>query len=144
MPREPILYDTASLPLHVIVPDSPPITRGQPAYLPVLDRRGRTARLFFLPPGLKTRHPRECPRRETSGGEPVATIVYASPLHRALSVTIRNPGAPVPLRNDTLNGNHWLKVTLEGRPPLHIDGIASRVHVTMGGVAQIRGITLVK
>lgn len=27
---------------------------------------------------------------------------------------IRDPGVPVLLRNDTNNGYHWLKVTLEG------------------------------
>ena len=42
------------------------------------------------------------------------------------------------LRNDTWNGNHWLKVTLEGYPPLHRDGIASRVYVTTDGVTQMR------
>ena len=51
---------------------------------------------------------------------------------------IRNPGAPTLLRNDTLNGNHWLKVTLEGTPPLHHDGIGSRVYVTSDGVTQMR------
>ena len=51
---------------------------------------------------------------------------------------IRNPGAPTLLRNDTLNGNHWLKVTLEGIPPLHRDGIGSRVYVTTGDVTQMR------
>ena len=51
---------------------------------------------------------------------------------------IRNPVAPALLRNDTLNGNHWLKVTLEGSPPLHRDGIGSRIYVTAGGVTQMR------
>ncbi len=51
---------------------------------------------------------------------------------------VRTPGAPVLLRNDTVNGNHWLKVTLEGTPPLHRDGIGSRVYVTVDGVAQMR------
>ena len=50
----------------------------------------------------------------------------------------RNPGAPALLRNDTLNGNHWLKITLEGRPPLHRDGVGSRVYVTTGSVTQMR------
>ena len=54
------------------------------------------------------------------------------------ATSIRNPGAPVLLRNDTVNGNHWLKVTLEGTPPLHRDGIGSRVYVTVGGVTQMR------
>ncbi len=54
------------------------------------------------------------------------------------TVSIGNPGAPALLRNDTLNGNHWLKVTLEGTPPLHRDGIGSRVYVTAGGVTQMR------
>ena len=42
------------------------------------------------------------------------------------------------LRNDTQNENHWLKVTLDGRPPLHRNGIGSRVYVTAGGVTQMR------
>ena len=54
------------------------------------------------------------------------------------TTSIRKPGAPALLRNDTLNENHWLKVTLEGRPPLHRDGIGSRVYVTSGGVTQMR------
>ena len=54
------------------------------------------------------------------------------------TTSIRNPGAPALLRNDTLNGNHWLKVTLEGSPPLHRDGIGSRVYVTTGSVTQMR------
>ena len=48
------------------------------------------------------------------------------------------PGVPVLLRNDTDNGNHWLKVTLDGEPPLHHNGIGSRVYVTAGGVEQMR------
>ena len=54
------------------------------------------------------------------------------------ATSTRNPGAPALLRNDTLNGNHWLKITLEGRPPLHRDGIGSRVYVTTGNVTQMR------
>ena len=50
----------------------------------------------------------------------------------------RNPAAPALLRNDTPTENHWLKVTLEGTPPLHRDGIGSRVYVTSGGVTQMR------
>jgi uncharacterized membrane protein YraQ (UPF0718 family) len=52
--------------------------------------------------------------------------------------SIRKPGAPVLLRNDTVNENHWLKVTLDGIAPLHSDGIGSRVYVTIGGVTQMR------
>ena len=51
---------------------------------------------------------------------------------------VRSPGAPTLLRNDTPNGNHWLKVTLEGTPPLHRDGIGSMVYVTTNGVTQMR------
>ncbi len=51
---------------------------------------------------------------------------------------IRSPGSPTLLRNDTPTRNHWLKVTLEGAPPLHRDGIGSRVYVTVGGVTQMR------
>ncbi len=42
------------------------------------------------------------------------------------------------LRNDTSNRNHWLKVTLEGTPPLHRNGIGSRVYVTANGITQMR------
>ena len=48
------------------------------------------------------------------------------------------PGVPVLLRNDTDNGNHWLKVTLDGEFPMHRNGIGSRVYVTAGGVVQMR------
>ncbi len=51
---------------------------------------------------------------------------------------VRVPGAPTLLRNDTQTGNHWLKVTLEGAPPLHRDGIGSRVYVTTNGLTQMR------
>ena len=51
---------------------------------------------------------------------------------------VRSPGAPALLRNDTPTENHWLKVTLEGTPPLHRDGIGSRVYVTTNGVTQMR------
>ena len=51
---------------------------------------------------------------------------------------LRRPGRPVLLRNDTGNGYHWLKVTLEGRPPFHRNGIGSRVYVTAGGRTQMR------
>ena len=50
----------------------------------------------------------------------------------------RDPGTPVLLRNDSQNENHWLKVTLDGTPPLHRDGIGSRVYVTTGGITQMR------
>ncbi len=50
----------------------------------------------------------------------------------------RIPAGPALLRNDTPTENHWLKVTLEGTPPLHRDGIGSRVYVTSGGVTQMR------
>ena len=48
------------------------------------------------------------------------------------------PGLPVLLRNDTVSSNHWLKVTLDGEPPLHRHGIGSRVHVTTGATVQMR------
>ena len=47
------------------------------------------------------------------------------------------PGRPVLLRNDTNNGNRWLKVELDGVPPLHRNGIGSRVYVQAGGVTQM-------
>jgi hypothetical protein len=50
----------------------------------------------------------------------------------------RDPGPPVLLRNDAPATNHWLKVTLEGTPPLHRDGIGSRVYLTGGGLTQMR------
>jgi hypothetical protein len=47
-------------------------------------------------------------------------------------------GNPVLLRNDTpRNGKHWLKVTLNGTPPMHRDGIGSRVYVQTGGTTQM-------
>ena len=47
-------------------------------------------------------------------------------------------GIPVLLRNDTpRNGRHWLKVTLDGTPPMHRDGIGSRVYVTTGSTTQL-------
>ena len=52
---------------------------------------------------------------------------------------VRAPASPTLLRNDTPGGgNHWLKVTLEGAPPLHRDGIGARVYVTANGVTQMR------
>ena len=52
--------------------------------------------------------------------------------------SVRGPASPTLLRNDTLTENHWLKVTLEGSPPLHRDGIGSRVYVTTNGQTQMR------
>ena len=47
-------------------------------------------------------------------------------------------GIPVLLRNDTpRNGKHWLKVMLDGTPPMHRDGIGSRVYVQTGGTSQM-------
>ncbi len=48
------------------------------------------------------------------------------------------PGIPVLLRNDSTTSNHWLKVTLDGVPPFHRDGIGSRVYVTTGWKTQMR------
>ncbi len=50
----------------------------------------------------------------------------------------RRPASPALIRNETTNGNHWLKVTLQGARPLHGHGIGSRVYVTAGGVTQMR------
>ncbi|MDH3440803.1 MAG: CRTAC1 family protein, partial [Gammaproteobacteria bacterium] len=47
------------------------------------------------------------------------------------------PGNPVLLRNDTSNGNRWLKVTLDGAPPLHRNGIGSRVFVRVGATTML-------
>jgi len=52
--------------------------------------------------------------------------------------TLGGPGIPALLRNDTVTPNHWLKVTLEGQPPFHRDGIGSRVYVTTGSRRQFR------
>ena len=38
----------------------------------------------------------------------------------------------------TNNGNHWIEVTLDGEPPLHRNGIGSRVFVTVGRQVQMR------
>ncbi len=47
-------------------------------------------------------------------------------------------GHPVLLRNDTpRNGRHYLKVTLDGTPPMHRDGIGSRVYVQTGSTTQM-------
>jgi len=51
---------------------------------------------------------------------------------------VRTPGPPRLYRNDTTNDFHWLKVTLDGTPPLHRDGIGSRVYLTGGGMTQMR------
>jgi len=51
---------------------------------------------------------------------------------------IYEPGTPSLIRNDTVTSNHWLKVTLSGTPPLHRDGIGSRVHATAGSLTQMR------
>ena len=53
-------------------------------------------------------------------------------------IPVRSPGVPVLLRNDTPTGNHWIKVTLVGTPPINRDGIGSRVYVTTNGVTQMR------
>ena len=50
------------------------------------------------------------------------------------------PAAPALLRNDTPNGNHWLKVKLDGAAPLHSHGIGARVYATAGGVTRMREI----
>jgi len=52
--------------------------------------------------------------------------------------TLFDPGTPSLLRNDTVTSNHWLKVTLQGTPPLHRDGIGSRVYLTTGAGTQMR------
>ncbi|MDE0730507.1 MAG: CRTAC1 family protein [Longimicrobiales bacterium] len=49
-----------------------------------------------------------------------------------------DPGTPVLLRNDSATSNHWLKVQLAGRAPLHKHGIGSRVYITTGGATQMR------
>ena len=48
------------------------------------------------------------------------------------------PGIPALLRNDSPTTNHWLKITLEGSPPLHRHGIGSRVYVSAAGTEQMR------
>ncbi len=51
---------------------------------------------------------------------------------------VRAPATPTLLRNDTPTTNRWLKVTLEGGPPLHSHGIGSRIYVTTNGLTQMR------
>ena len=51
---------------------------------------------------------------------------------------VRTPGPPRLYRNDNTNNFHWLKATLNGTPPLHRDGIGSRVYLTGGGMTQMR------
>jgi len=50
----------------------------------------------------------------------------------------RLPALPVLYRNDTDNGNHWLKVGLEGSPPFHSHGIGSRVYIRTSSGLQMR------
>ena len=50
----------------------------------------------------------------------------------------RTPASPVLLRNDTYNGNHWVKVELEGNDRHHSHGIGARIYVTVNGVTQLR------
>jgi len=50
------------------------------------------------------------------------------------------PGAPVLLRNDVVYTNNWLKVTLAGTPPLHRNGIGSRVCIRSGELTQMRDL----
>jgi hypothetical protein len=52
----------------------------------------------------------------------------------------RGPAAPVLLRNDTVNENHWIKVTLDGESRHHTDGVGARIYVTANGVTQMREI----
>lgn len=47
-------------------------------------------------------------------------------------------GPPRLYRNDSTNGHHWLKATLIGTPPLHRNGIGSRVYLQAGGMTQMR------
>ncbi len=51
---------------------------------------------------------------------------------------VRTDAAPTLLENTNSNGNHWIKVTLVGEPPLHRDGIGSRVWVQDGTRTQMR------
>lgn len=52
----------------------------------------------------------------------------------------RSPAAPVLLRNDSANGNRWLQAALKGETPLHSHGIGARIHVSAGGITQMREI----
>jgi hypothetical protein len=49
-----------------------------------------------------------------------------------------NNEPPIYYRNDTATSNTWLKVTLDGTPPYHRNGIGSRVYVTTGDLMQMR------
>lgn len=51
---------------------------------------------------------------------------------------VRTAGPPRLYRNDSTNGHGWLKVTLDGVPPLHRHGIGSRVYLTAGGMTRMR------
>lgn len=52
--------------------------------------------------------------------------------------TTRLPGPPALFRNDSCPSNHWLKVTLNGTPPLHRNGMGSRVYIKTGSKIQMR------
>jgi hypothetical protein len=50
----------------------------------------------------------------------------------------RLPAHPVLYHNDTDNGNHWLKVSLDGAPPFHSHGVGSRVYIRTSSGSQMR------
>ncbi|MEQ8821068.1 MAG: CRTAC1 family protein [Sumerlaeia bacterium] len=51
---------------------------------------------------------------------------------------IMHPAPPALLRNDSLTSGTWLKVHLEGRAPVHRQGVGSRVRVRTGARTQLR------
>ena len=54
-------------------------------------------------------------------------------------ITVRAPGIPVLLRNDSVNSNNSISVHLAGTTaPHHSHGIGSRVYTTAGGVTRMR------
>lgn len=51
--------------------------------------------------------------------------------------TILSPGTPVLLRNDSVTGNHWINVSLEGKTlPHHTHGMGARIAVRTGSKTQ--------
>lgn len=48
------------------------------------------------------------------------------------------PGKPVLLQNISENSNHWLKISLQGKPPYHSHGIGAKIFVKTGALTQMR------
>ena len=65
-------------------------------------------------------------------------IVNNQVLTMAGTNATRTPAPPTLLRNDSPATNHFLNATLAGTPPLHRNGIGSRVYIRIGTNTQVR------